>query len=95
MFPLYLSRAPYDSSVIVDCASVISTNAPAGYMIQPVGELAFTTLYNDSVVTLIDGFVEAGEHTVTFDGNQSASGVYFYQLEAGDFIDTRKMILLK
>jgi hypothetical protein len=32
---------------------------------------------------------------VTFDGSQIASGVYFYQLRAGDYIQTQKMILMK
>ncbi|MBU0983807.1 MAG: T9SS type A sorting domain-containing protein [candidate division Zixibacteria bacterium] len=37
----------------------------------------------------------AGNHTVTWDANGTASGVYFYRLEAGNFTDSRKMILLK
>ncbi len=47
------------------------------------------------VSTLADGMFEAGEHVVTWDGARFASGVYFYRLEAGQFAQTRKMILLK
>ena len=54
--------------------------------------LEIFNVMGQKVVTLIDEYVEAGEHSVTFDGNQSASGVYFYRLEAGDFVDTRKML---
>ena len=32
---------------------------------------------------------------VDFNANTLASGIYFYQLKAGDFIDTKKMILIK
>ncbi|MFH1374764.1 MAG: S8 family serine peptidase, partial [bacterium] len=48
---LYLNLPPYDSTVIVDYVHVLSTNAPAAYTIQPVGQLTFTTLLNDSSVT--------------------------------------------
>ncbi|HSW54373.1 MAG TPA: T9SS type A sorting domain-containing protein [Ignavibacteriaceae bacterium] len=37
----------------------------------------------------------AGEYEVEFNGSTLPSGIYFYQLKAGDFTDTRKMILLK
>ena len=37
----------------------------------------------------------AGEHTVRFDGKDLSSGIYFYLLRSGDFISTKKMILVK
>ncbi|NWF49681.1 MAG: T9SS type A sorting domain-containing protein, partial [Ignavibacteriaceae bacterium] len=37
----------------------------------------------------------AGEYEVEFDGRDLSSGVYFYQLRSGDFIQTNKMILLR
>ena len=36
-----------------------------------------------------------GKQYVTFNANSLASGVYYYRLHAGDFIDTKKMLLLK
>jgi len=47
------------------------------------------------VATLVDGRREAGSHTVTFDGSGLASGVYLVRLQAGDFVQTRKVVLLK
>ncbi|HEU4365410.1 MAG TPA: FlgD immunoglobulin-like domain containing protein [Candidatus Krumholzibacteria bacterium] len=49
---------------------------------------------------LADGTADAGEHSAAWDGHndagaQVASGVYFYKLTAGDFVQTRKMVLLK
>ena len=35
------------------------------------------------------------KHVVTFNGANYASGVYFYQLTAGDLVQTKKMLLVK
>ncbi len=45
--------------------------------------------------TLIDGEISAGHHSVVFNGEGLASGVYFYKLIARDCNSTRKMILVK
>lgn len=37
----------------------------------------------------------AGEYRIIFEGNNFASGVYFYRFEAGNYVSVRKMILLK
>ncbi len=49
----------------------------------------------EKVATLINGKVKAGETVATFNGTDFSSGVYFYQLTAGDFVQTRKMLLVK
>ncbi|MBU1637323.1 carboxypeptidase regulatory-like domain-containing protein [bacterium] len=56
------------------------------------------TIYNllgQEVALVMNDFKSAGRHHVTFDMNNTASGVYLYRLESGDFNQTRKMILLK
>lgn len=47
------------------------------------------------VETLVDGRVEAGQHTVTWSAENHASGIYLYKLTAGEHTATRKMILMK
>jgi hypothetical protein len=42
-----------------------------------------------------DELVSAGTKEVKFNGSNLASGIYFYTLKAGDFSDTKKMILVK
>jgi hypothetical protein len=39
--------------------------------------------------------MEAGHHEVTFDASSLASGVYLYRLTAGDYVQARKLILLR
>jgi hypothetical protein len=46
-------------------------------------------------VTLVDGFMEAGQHEVEFEATGLASGVYVYRLQADGFIETKKMVLLR
>ncbi len=49
----------------------------------------------NEVATLVDEFRNSGIYEVDFDASKLSSGVYFYQLKAGDFISTKKMILIK
>jgi hypothetical protein len=52
-------------------------------------------LLGRKVETLIDGEMQAGRHQVVWDASAYSSGVYFYRLEAGDFVDTKRMVYLK
>jgi len=54
----------------------------------------FNTL-GQKVAALKDSWCEAGGHSITFDGRQLASGIYFYNLKADDFSQTKKMLLMK
>ena len=47
------------------------------------------------VATLVDETKSAGWHNVTFDASNLASGMYIYRIQSGDFINTRKLILVK
>lgn len=44
---------------------------------------------------LKEGNLSAGEHSIRFDGRNLPSGVYFYQLQSGTQLQTRKMLLVK
>ncbi|HEY3295176.1 MAG TPA: T9SS type A sorting domain-containing protein [bacterium] len=47
------------------------------------------------VQTLSDGFLEAGEHSLRFDGTALPSGIYFARIQSGEFTATHKLLLLK
>jgi len=56
------------------------------------------TVYNilgQEVATLVDGEQEPGRYDVKFDASGLPSGIYFYRLQAGNFIEQKKMILIK
>jgi hypothetical protein len=47
------------------------------------------------VMTLVNQEVPAGVYHVRFDGSKLPSGVYFYRLQSGQFVETRKLVLTK
>ncbi|MFC2084550.1 T9SS type A sorting domain-containing protein [Bacteroidota bacterium] len=47
------------------------------------------------VSEIVNTMLKAGPHNVYIDGSKLASGVYYYQLSSGEFLTTKKMILLK
>jgi hypothetical protein len=48
-----------------------------------------------SVARLVDEQLNAGTYRMSYDASQLSSGVYLYRLTAGDFVQTKKMILMK
>lgn len=48
-----------------------------------------------SIIDLVDEKQNKGVYEINFNANSFSSGVYFYRLEAGDFTDSKKMVLLK
>ena len=65
---------------------------------SPVGGHQTIKVYDvlgNEVATLITEYREAGRYEITFNASDLSSGIYFYRLQAGDFVETKKMILLR
>ena len=58
-------------------------------------ELKVYNIIGEQVVTLVSNKLNSGNHTYQFDGKNLASGVYYYQLTAGEYREVKKMILLR
>jgi hypothetical protein len=64
----------------------------------PQSAIVTLTVYNtlgQRIAELVNGPQDAGYHEVKFDASGLASGAYFYRLQAGTFIQTRKLLLLR
>jgi len=58
-------------------------------------ELRIYNILGNEVATLVSHKLNQSNHTYQFDGKNLASGIYYYQLVAGDYREVKKMILLK
>lgn len=76
---------PFNPSTVIRWQ--ISTNS--------IVKLKVFDILGNEVANLINDEMSAGVYELTFNADNLPSGFYFYQLSAGDFIKTRKMILIK
>jgi hypothetical protein len=72
-----------------------STNIPFSLPQQSRVRLAIFDLLGREVATLVNEERNAGSYSVTWNASSFASGVYFYRLQAGEFVQTTKLVLLK
>ncbi|OGU73040.1 MAG: hypothetical protein A2V93_07205 [Ignavibacteria bacterium RBG_16_34_14] len=72
---------------------------PSGVILSEAKNLFVTLKVYDilgrEVATLVNEEKSPGEYEVEFDASQLSSGIYFYKLEAGNYSETKKMVLLK
>ena len=73
---------------------------PITKILYQIPERGFVTLkvydvLGNEIITLFNEEKPAGNYEFNFDGTQLTSGIYFYQLVAKNFLETKKMILLK
>lgn len=52
-------------------------------------------LLGKEVSVPVNQYKEKGEYSLEFNGSNLASGIYFYRIEAGDFVESKKMVLVK
>ncbi|MDP1614815.1 MAG: T9SS type A sorting domain-containing protein [Methylococcales bacterium] len=66
--------------------------------LSPVDSRQIIKIYNilgSEIATLVNEYKPAGKYEISFDASALSSGIYFYTLQTGSFIETRKMILAK
>ncbi|MDP3684558.1 MAG: T9SS type A sorting domain-containing protein [Ignavibacteria bacterium] len=72
-------------------STVISWQVPAGSYVS----LKVYDVLGKEVATLVNEELKAGSYSVDFNASHLASGIYFYSIKAGNFIQSKKMILMK
>jgi hypothetical protein len=67
------------------------------YSIKSAGQvtLKIYDMLGTAVASLVNEMKEAGNYSVTFNASELPSGIYFYTLTSGNFMSTKKLILLK
>jgi photosystem II stability/assembly factor-like uncharacterized protein len=73
---------------------------PSTIIKYSIPELSFVTLkvfdvLGNEIVTLINSEIAAGNYEISWNAERVQSGVYFYRIQAGDFVETKKMVLMK
>ena len=64
----------------------------------PVAGMTTLKVYNllgKEVASLANGYNDAGSHRVIFDGSSLKSGIYYYRIQSGNFVATKKFVLVK
>jgi hypothetical protein len=58
-------------------------------------KLVVYDILGKEIATLLNAPLQPGTYEITFDGSNLPGGIYFYTLRVGNFVETKKMILLK
>jgi hypothetical protein len=72
-------------------STIINYQIPEGGFVS----LKIYDILGNEISTLVNEEKAVGNYKATFDASKLASGVYIYQLKAANFVDTKKMILLR
>lgn len=78
--------------------TVIEYNIPAVKLNRSEGQKVVLRIFDilgREVKTLVNKVQQPGAYEVSFDASQLSSGIYFYSLNAGEFYQTKKMLLMK
>ena len=72
-----------------------STNIKFDIHKQGIASLKVFDLLGKEIETLVDENLSVGTYEVTFNASSLPSGIYFYVLKTGDFVESKKMMLVK
>jgi len=88
---------PFNFSLEQNYPNPFNPSTTIEYSIPQTGlvTLKVYDVLGNEVAILVNGHNEAGIHQVDFNASNMNSGVYFYKIESGNFIETKKMILIK
>ena len=89
--------APFEFALLSPYPNPFNPTTAISYQLQAASyvELTIYDIQGQEVAVLVDGFLLPGVYDATFDGAGLSSGVYFAVLQAGNFNQTRKLILIK
>ncbi|UCC78824.1 MAG: right-handed parallel beta-helix repeat-containing protein [Candidatus Zixiibacteriota bacterium] len=91
------SAIPEFAGLITNYPNPFNVSTRISFELPESGQAALTIhdLLGRRIGTPINGYLQAGVHNIVFDGSGLASGIYFYQLKAGDRTEIKRMTLIK
>ena len=92
-----VASVPVEYSLSQNRPNPFNPETRIGFALPEAGftKLIIYDLRGGEVARLINEEYSAGYHSVIWDGTEVASGIYYYRLTSGDFVQTKKMVLLK
>jgi len=97
-----ITSVPYQNNLVVlnleqNYPNPFNPKTNIGFQIADFGfvSLKVYDILGNRITTLINEYLSAGEYEVEFNASQLPSGIYFYQLNTGNHLETKKMMLLK
>ncbi|MBN1212366.1 MAG: T9SS type A sorting domain-containing protein [candidate division Zixibacteria bacterium] len=90
------AEVPRNFSLSQNYPNPFNPDTKIGFNLSKASDYTLT-IYNvtGQVVDVFSGSADAGSHEINWNASNVASGIYFYKLDAGNFSETKKMILLK
>jgi hypothetical protein len=72
-----------------------STTIQFSLPVQTQLKINIYNMLGELIKTVSEGMYESGYYNITFDASELSSGTYIYRLESNDFIETKKMLMIK
>lgn len=90
-------QKPIDYSLSQNYPNPFNPNTTISYQIPKAGKVSLKVydILGKEVAVLVEEYKEIGKYIVNFNGSNLASGIYMYKLEAGNFVSTKKLVLMK
>jgi len=91
------SDVPVNYSLAQNYPNPFNPTTVISYQVAKASQVSLK-IYNvlgQAVANLVNGYQQAGNYKVSFDGSKLSSGVYFYEMRAGSFSQIKKMVLMK
>jgi hypothetical protein len=91
------TSVPTDYTLSQNYPNPFNPTTTIEYALKQAGSVTLKVLnvLGEEIATIESGFRPAGRYSVSFDASRLASGVYLYQIRSGNFVDVKRMMLIK
>lgn len=92
-----IAELPDQIKLLQNYPNPFNASTSISFELSQPGDITLTVydLLGRKVSVLADGYLDAGSHSLIYNADELTSGIYFYNLKAGEYSETKSMILLK